>query len=429
MTIPPEDGRLAPVTVEYVDIDSVQPHPRNPNQGDVGAIDESIEENGVFRSIVAQRSTGYILDGNHTWRAHKHRGTNPIPVTFRDVDDVTAVKILLAANRTAQRATYDDSALLTLLKATEQAAGLEGTGWDTDDLDALAHDSGAFDAERDAEYAAGHDTIARARTMPLDLIFSLQDASSGVALCAYAMGWHPGIITTAATAARSYRDRYPRGKRIMFMDNEWHDYDHAAHVDTLAEFTPKYGTVRDLVTRAQAEEAGVEHYDVDETLRMAEEVAQHVERVILIPKWDCLEHLPRTIGGKQVVLGYSVHSSYGGTDMPPSKFRGWPVHLLGGSWKKQRAILNVLGDDVVSLDNNNVFNIGRFANYNEPAGTTANLAETFNLPESASGLMVPSVVMSLALIAHEIRTAYAVTLDDDLDAIAAAAESTTDRDA
>ena len=51
------------------DIASVQPHPRNVRQGDVGAIATSLSTHGQYRPIVVQESTGHILAGNHTYKA------------------------------------------------------------------------------------------------------------------------------------------------------------------------------------------------------------------------------------------------------------------------------------------------------------------------------------------------------------------------
>ena len=48
-----------------VGVHSLKPHPKNPNQGDLGAVHESIETNGFFGSIVVQRSTNIILVGHH----------------------------------------------------------------------------------------------------------------------------------------------------------------------------------------------------------------------------------------------------------------------------------------------------------------------------------------------------------------------------
>jgi hypothetical protein len=69
----------------------------------------------------------------------------------------------------------------------------------------------------------------------------------------------------------------------------------------------------------------------------------------VIPKFDCFDDLP-----PEYVLGYSVPSQYGSTPLPPEMFAGRSVHLLGGSWIKQREHLDVLGDDVISLDANSI---------------------------------------------------------------------------
>lgn len=62
-----------PETLEAlaVDIDSVRPFESNPRRGDVKAIAESLRVNGQYRPIVANKRTGEILAGNHTWQAAK----------------------------------------------------------------------------------------------------------------------------------------------------------------------------------------------------------------------------------------------------------------------------------------------------------------------------------------------------------------------
>lgn len=69
--------------VEMVPIDAIQPHPSNPRQGDVGAIVESIKANGFYRPLIVQRSTSYILAGNHSWQAARELGLVKVPVTWR----------------------------------------------------------------------------------------------------------------------------------------------------------------------------------------------------------------------------------------------------------------------------------------------------------------------------------------------------------
>ena len=133
------------IAQEYatVPVDSLKVHPRNPNQGDVGAILTSIEDNGWFGAVVAQRSTGYILAGNHRFQAAKLDGAEQIPVIWLDVDDRAATKILLADNRLSELASRDQEALATLLTELAHDDDLGGTGYDGDDLDTLLEELGS----------------------------------------------------------------------------------------------------------------------------------------------------------------------------------------------------------------------------------------------------------------------------------------------
>jgi hypothetical protein len=104
----------------------------------------------------------------------------------------------------------------------------------------------------------------------------------------------------------------------------------------------------------------VQYFSLAQTLEMAEEIAAGTPNVILIPKYDCLDELPERIGDSRVVLGFSVPTRYGGTPLPPSAFAGRPIHLLGGTWDKQHALLSLLGDDVISLDHNASLMLARY---------------------------------------------------------------------
>lgn len=108
------------------DSDPLKEHPRNPRRGNVEAIEESVEANGWYGAVVAQKSTGYILAGNHRYRVAVAKGAKEVPVIWHDVDDETALRILLADNRTADLGTYDEETLTELLEGLET---LEGTGY------------------------------------------------------------------------------------------------------------------------------------------------------------------------------------------------------------------------------------------------------------------------------------------------------------
>jgi ParB-like chromosome segregation protein Spo0J len=123
-----------PLAVELVDVAALTPHPDNPRRGSLDAIRESLRVNGWFGTLVAQRSTGHILVGNHRYAAALAEGMAEVPVHWLDVDDVTARRVLIADNRTGELATWDEEALLALLVGFES---LDGTAFSAEDLAAL----------------------------------------------------------------------------------------------------------------------------------------------------------------------------------------------------------------------------------------------------------------------------------------------------
>ena len=126
-----------------------------------------------------------------------------------------------------------------------------------------------------------------------------------------------------------------------FVDQDWKRADRAAYVAAVAQHQPRMATVLDWERDEQ----------LPEVLGWAEDVAPFVERVIIIPKViGGIPRLPRRIGGREVVLGYSVPTRYAGTSVPPWEFAGWPVHLLGGSPHRQITMAHYL--NVVSADGN-----------------------------------------------------------------------------
>lgn len=143
-----------------VPIDSVQQHPDNPRNGDMDALIESIKTHGFMDPIVVQKSTGYILAGNHRWQALHYFNESTVPVIWYTGDDLGAKKFLLADNRVGDRGRYDEHALLDILKTIQDedpTAGLVGTGYTTDDYTALLTlmnadgDEGGFGAPSDDE--------------------------------------------------------------------------------------------------------------------------------------------------------------------------------------------------------------------------------------------------------------------------------------
>lgn len=121
------------------DIDAIQPHPLNYNNGDVEEVVESIEDHGMYQAVKVQLSTGYIVAGNTTWMACKALGADVIPYTYLDCDDATAYKILLGDNEIARHAIPDPGLkqnLLDLIKEYDPGP-LRGIGVTDAEYEAL----------------------------------------------------------------------------------------------------------------------------------------------------------------------------------------------------------------------------------------------------------------------------------------------------
>jgi hypothetical protein len=134
-----EAFRVAPQEFDAkIPLDQMRPHPENYNQGDVGAICESLDSHGFYGAVIVQRATGNILAGNHRYFAAQAKGAKTLPGFWLDVDDEDAKRILAVDNRTAKLATVDESKLVQLLASVfSTPKGLAGTGYDGDDLDDL----------------------------------------------------------------------------------------------------------------------------------------------------------------------------------------------------------------------------------------------------------------------------------------------------
>ena len=163
----------------------------------------------------------------------------------------------------------------------------------------------------------------------------------------YCGGGSPRLVRIALDAGFRYGVRLPDTVYgpLYFADQDWKRPNRAAYMAALALHRPVMATVIDWERDEQ----------LPDVLDWAEEAGQHVERVLIVPKvTGGIPRLPRRVGGKDVVLAYSVPTRYGGTQLGAWEFVGWPVHLLGGSPHAQMKIWAHLRcvADVVTADGN-----------------------------------------------------------------------------
>lgn len=163
----------------------------------------------------------------------------------------------------------------------------------------------------------------------------------GVPQLIYCAAGSPAFARCAVDCGWLYGARLPATvyERPHFADQDWKRPDRGAYMAALARHRPAVATVLDWEHEGQ----------LAEVLAWAEEAAQWVGRVVIIPKVvGGVPMIPHRVNGADVVLGYSVPTSYGASPLPLWEFGRRPVHLLGGSPHRQMELAGYL--NVVSLD-------------------------------------------------------------------------------
>lgn len=213
-------------------------------------------------------------------------------------------------------------------------------------------------------------------TNQIDVIFTTRPTDPA-AFFAHESELLVGCISTDKRILETIR--YEWAFKVEFIDNDYFNYNHAKHLEVVKVVRPKYATVRDMMTeeqcqaeterlRRQGKSITVQYYSFDQIMTWAKALSEYAQNVIVIPKYDCIDQIP-----KSFVLGYSVPTGYGGTPVPVERFNGRRVHLLGGRFDEQLKKLAELGDSVVSLDNNYIQRIAKFGDYILPDGRRATL--------------------------------------------------------
>jgi hypothetical protein len=127
--------------------------------------------------------------------------------------------------------------------------------------------------------------------------------------------------------------------RLGFLDIDWRCYSFKKHLEVAKAVRPLITVARDIVDK----------HKINQTLEEAEELAEYAQFVVVVPKDKRLQQdMERKIPPK-FILGFSVPTRYGGTEIAPEAFRR-PVHLLGGRPDVQRRIAKAL--KVFSIDCN-----------------------------------------------------------------------------
>jgi hypothetical protein len=104
-----------------IPVADIREHPKNPNEGDMGLLERSMAVHGFYGDILVQRSTGYILAGNHRYREAVRLGATALPGNWLEVDDDGAEEIMAMDNESTRRGANNRAKLLALLQPMDDA--------------------------------------------------------------------------------------------------------------------------------------------------------------------------------------------------------------------------------------------------------------------------------------------------------------------
>ncbi len=127
---------------EFVRIDKLQPHHKNPRHNDhaVDSIANSIKRFGFTSPIIANADQT-ILAGHTRWKAAKKLGLETVPVVYVDLSPVDAELLMIADNKLGEKADWNTDQLSDLLTGLkEQGEDLDVLGFEQHELDELLED-------------------------------------------------------------------------------------------------------------------------------------------------------------------------------------------------------------------------------------------------------------------------------------------------
>ena len=156
--------------------------------------------------------------------------------------------------------------------------------------------------------------------------------SKTVLVIAKEKGWLIGARYTNTRDIKTF-------DKVDFVDIDWKNYNFNKHLEVVKRLQPKLTVALDIL----------EMENIDHILSQAEILADYCEKVIVVPKAIGLTEIMEEIIPLKFILGYSVPTRYGGTEIPIESFIR-PVHLLGGRPDVQKGLSKKL--NVFSLDCN-----------------------------------------------------------------------------
>lgn len=127
------------MNVKQIDIDKLSHDPANArlhNEKNINAICASLRRFGQQKPIVVTED-GIVVAGNGTLEAARAIGWKSIACVVTKLTNIEQTAYAIADNRTAELAAWDKDTLAKLLSEVNANADLDGTGFNTKDLDIM----------------------------------------------------------------------------------------------------------------------------------------------------------------------------------------------------------------------------------------------------------------------------------------------------
>lgn len=144
-----------------VPLDSLNEFPGNPKDHDIGAIMESMQQNGIYKGLYAMDDEKrFILAGHGTKEALIHLGVTEIDVVW--VGGLTmkaARRIVVADNRIPQLGGWNEPALYAMMTLALSEDGAAGTGYDAEDIESMRR---LLEADKQSAEDVGDSSVLKA---------------------------------------------------------------------------------------------------------------------------------------------------------------------------------------------------------------------------------------------------------------------------
>lgn len=139
-------GALPIVRKRLSDLHQDPANARTHDEKNLASIKGSLQDFGYVEPIVVQKATGRIIGGNARYGVLRELGADEVDVVELDVDDITAVRLAIALNRTGELAGWDAGTLLEYIH-NDPEYDWGRVGFLREDLELLAMQEPLVDVE------------------------------------------------------------------------------------------------------------------------------------------------------------------------------------------------------------------------------------------------------------------------------------------